>query len=242
MANRPVFIPSFAKQSMVCIESHTFTWHPGLSVQQKQRNVVALHQAFLTKHPNLRPLEISSKSMVPLGVQLSAFNLGTMTLTGKRVCVEAIYQASKVFENGQGPFPEYYTQEASLVRKKVRAINGNLKQFQYRTDIWPLQPMRAFYDWIYCKMLVRNPNLVDALRNYDAFTDIEFNPQKSVNCQAYAVALYLTMERIGVLSEALSSQAKFLQFHPQQWVPLMKPKRQLGHCSSKSVPEFNFEV
>ncbi len=225
MANRPVFIPVFSKEPMVRVEDVTFTWHPGLSLQQKQRNVAALHQALIEKHSEMRPLEISSKSTVPLGVQLSAFNLGTTTPHGRRVCVESLYQASKVFENGEGPFPEYYGKEPRDVRKKIQSIKGHLVRFQYGQEAWPLLPTRAFYDWVYCKMLSLNPTLLEELRGYNAFTDIEFNPQKSVNCQAYAVALYLALDQAGVLEEALSSQEAFLKFHPQQQVLLSKPKK-----------------
>ncbi len=241
MAIRPVFIPVFAKQPLVRVEDHAFTWNPGLSVRQKQRNVAALHRAVVEKHPGFRPLEISSKSTVPLGVALSAFNLGATTPSGKHVCVESVYQASKVFANGQGPFPEYYAQNAQVVRKRIREIDGKLARFQYGQEVWPLVPTRAFYDWIYCKMLARNPGLVAALHDYDAFTDIEFNPQKSVNCQAYAVALYLAMEKAGVLAEALSGRDAFLRFHPQQQVSPTKPKRKRPRRARKSAPELNFE-
>ena len=38
---------------------------------------------------------------------------------------------------------------------------------------------------------------------YDAFTDIEFNPQKSVNCQARAVALFVSLCRRELLQRVL---------------------------------------
>ncbi|TON36462.1 hypothetical protein CGH58_23515, partial [Vibrio parahaemolyticus] len=42
------------------------------------------------------------------------------------------------------------------------------------------------------------------------FTDIEFNPEKSINCQAHAVALYRSLVHNGVLQQALSSPSEFL--------------------------------
>ena len=46
---------------------------------------------------------------------------------------------------------------------------------------------------------------------YEAFTDIEFNPDKSINCQARAAALYVSLRREGVLEKALSSQTAYLE-------------------------------
>ena len=37
--------------------------------------------------------------------------------------------------------------------------------------------------------------------HYDAFTDIEFNHNKSINCQAYSVALYQALKSRGGLIE-----------------------------------------
>ena len=45
---------------------------------------------------------------------------------------------------------------------------------------------------------------------YDAFTDIEFNPKKSINCQAQAAAVYVSLEKQGLLLEALKSKEAFL--------------------------------
>ena len=42
---------------------------------------------------------------------------------------------------------------------------------------------------------------------YDAFTDIEFNPEKSVNCQAKAAALYVALFRQGVLEQCVDFDA-----------------------------------
>jgi hypothetical protein len=52
--------------------------------------------------------------------------------------------------------------------------------------------------------------LAAALAAYDCFTDIEFNPARSVNCQAYAVALYAALARTGRLKQALAAPAAFL--------------------------------
>lgn len=47
--------------------------------------------------------------------------------------------------------------------------------------------------------------------NYNAFSDIEFNPKKSINCQAKALALYISLIKKGVLEEALKNKDFFLE-------------------------------
>ena len=80
---------------------------------------------------------------------------------------------------------------------------------KYAEDVLP-----AFYDWLYLKALVANPELAAAVETYDAFTDIEFNPERSLNCQARSAALYRSLVHAGKLEEALSSQEAFLRIHP----------------------------
>ena len=39
--------------------------------------------------------------------------------------------------------------------------------------------------------------MIEELIDYDAFTDIEFNPQKSINCQAKSAALFVGLVKQG---------------------------------------------
>jgi len=48
------------------------------------------------------------------------------------------------------------------------------------------------------------------LARFEAFTDIEFNPDKSVNCQARSCALYVALSAKELLADALSTPADFL--------------------------------
>ncbi len=57
--------------------------------------------------------------------------------------------------------------------------------------------------------LAQSKALAEQILEYDAFTDIEFNPQKSINCQAEAAAVYVSLQRLGLLEEALQSKEKF---------------------------------
>ncbi|WP_425604621.1 DarT1-associated NADAR antitoxin family protein [Stenotrophomonas sepilia] len=46
---------------------------------------------------------------------------------------------------------------------------------------------------------------------YQAFTDIAFNPEKSVNCQAYSAALYASLRGRGLLTvDVLKDKFAFL--------------------------------
>ena len=213
MATRPVFIPQLSnEQPTVRTVSVSFAWHPGLAPARKRLNVAALHAAIHATLPELRrPLEASSKSQVPLGVSLSAFNLSVASPRSSGVaCVESLYQASKVFAAG-GPYPQLYTRPAREVRQALKRHAGQpLVAFELHGVRWPLEPPQAFYCWVYCQALHRNPRLAAALDAYDCFTDIEFNPARSVNCQAYAVALYAALARGGRLAQALAAPAAFL--------------------------------
>ena len=118
--------------------------------------------------------------------------------------------------------------------------------YKYGNDIWDLNPTRAFYDWIYCRALSKNPDLVDGLSAYNCFTDIAFNPVRAVNCQAYAVALYLSLVNCGVVKDALTDKASFLKYHPSDVVglsqtnnPLASRKRKRKSACSNEVSQFN---
>lgn len=68
----------------------------------------------------------------------------------------------------------------------------------------------AFYDWLYLKALQPHQEFLEKLYVYKGFTDIEFNPQKSINCQARTCALLVSLMKLNLLSNALSSQVNFI--------------------------------
>lgn len=223
MATRPFFLPcTIGSYPMVLEQDISFTWVPGMAHSQKQKNVRAFHQAIQQELPNSKILEISSKSTDLLGVELSAFNL---MLPGG-YSVEAAYQAGKIFEGNIGPFPELLTEDAHTIRKSIQSTGEGKKiigfSFDYHT--WPTTPTRLFYNWLYCKALHANPKKSAKLADYTGFTDIEFNPKKSVNCQAYAAALYLSLARLNRLEEALSTPEAFQKYHPKDFnnTPLLQ--------------------
>ena len=65
----------------------------------------------------------------------------------------------------------------------------------------PLNPKAFFYDWLYINAVLENPLLAAERLKYNAFTDIEFNPEKSINCQAKAAALFVALSRQGKIEQ-----------------------------------------
>ena len=73
--------------------------------------------------------------------------------------------------------------------------------YEFEGKRFPTFPMTAFYNWLYANALLENPELAAEIVKYDAFTDIEFNPNKSRNCQAEAAAVFVGLARRGLLDE-----------------------------------------
>jgi len=210
MAQRPVFLPLSHGTPWVRTVDATFDWHPGLSVAQKQKSVASLHASARRLPGVARVLEVSSKSTESLGVALSAFNLAMPALpNGARPSVECAFQASKVFENG-GPFVDLLGKSSREAKQDPRLqLSGRLTGFSMDGVDWPLDPPTAFYDWIYLMALQESPALLDAAAGYDAFSDIEFNPARSINCQAHSLALAVALHRVGQLRTATASPNAF---------------------------------
>lgn len=211
MANRPVYIPQPTGDLLVRTEFVDFKWSPGMAVIQKQRSISALHTAARKSGLCKEPLEVSSKSENPLGVGLSAFNLkSTTTKRNKIFTVETLFQSSKVFEHG-GPYRDLLTRTSREAKKDQRLSgSGRLVGFNLFGERWPLEPRTAFYDWIYINTLAKNKCLNEQLHQYDAFTDIEFNPSKSINCQAYSVALFRALTMRSLIGDVLGDRAAYL--------------------------------
>ena len=208
MAERPVFIPSSKSEHLVQEVLVDFEWNPGFSSQQKKKNVAALHES--AKKKGLSPLlEVSTKSDQPLGKRLSAFSLKINTDIGE-VNLEAAYQGSKVFEKG-GPYKDIYEKDARSAKQDPRIKNsGALIGFDYFGQTWLLEPKTAFYDWLYLSALSPHQEFLTRLYSYKGFTDIEFNPKKSINCQAHTCALLVSLLKLNSLDAALTSQRDFI--------------------------------
>ncbi len=204
MAMRPVFAPSKRKNE-ADVYMTEFQWNSGLSVSQKRKNINALHEAFQRRFPGSKVLEISSKSENPLGVALSAFNLKKAVPGMEQpVPLECVFQGGKVFAAG-GPYTVLYNAAARDAKRDSRLkASGMLKGFWFDGKMFPIVPRTAFYNWLYINALMETPQLTAELIQYDGFTDIEFNPDKSLNCQAEAAALYVTLARKNLLERCRS--------------------------------------
>jgi len=198
MAVRPIFVPALMGNTLVDRIPVEFEWFPGFSKEQKQRSISSLHENSVKKLGLSSILEISSKSADALGVALSAFNL-KRDLEGYASSIESLFQGSKVFVSG-GPYVDIYSRSSLDAKRDPRLkTSGKLVEFDFFGERWPLFPRSAFYDWLYISTLLQHRDRLVKLLNYDAFTDIEFNPQKSINCQAYSAALLVSLLRRGLI-------------------------------------------
>ena len=209
MAERPIFIPSLDGNKLVEIKNIEFNWHKGMAPSQKKKNVIELHSN-ANKQGVQNILEVSTKSENILGVTLSAFNMKIISDSNHELSLEAVFQGSKVFENG-GPFTDLYNKNGYEIKKDERILNsGALIGFDYENTKWELEPKTAFYDWLYLNSLKNIIGIEEDVNEFDAFTDIEFNPKKSFNCQAKSCALFVSLLRRNIFNEVMDDKEKFL--------------------------------
>ena len=206
MACRPVFYASPLGNPELVSELHVeFKWFPGFSVQQKHKSIASLHNRIMGSTALARPLEISSKSLIPLGVQLSAFNLQLSVRTPSvlSASVETVYQGSKMFENRPRVDTDRFSLNSRDSRQRVRELEGkaSFTGWEIGSYRFPLSSGVDFYNWLYLGALYQQPSLLCQIEDYDCFTDIEFNPKKSLACQARSAALAksLTIREGGIL-------------------------------------------
>jgi hypothetical protein len=212
MAERPIFIPTTEQEGYVRRIDFQIPWAGGFAEMQKKKNIRALHEA--AKGAGYAPLlEVSTKSDEAVGRNLSAFNLRVMSQRGE-MPLENAFQGSKVFENG-GPYTDLYDAEPRDAKRDPRLQNsGALIGFRFDDFDFPLTPATVFYDWLYLRAIFPDrawlKNRVDGDMRYAGFTDIEFNPAKSINCQARSCALFVTLMREEKLERYLDSEAGFI--------------------------------
>jgi len=209
MATRPIFIPRDDGHRLVQETSVEFRWNPGFAPVQKKKNIVALHEAARNRGLN-RLLEVSTKSEDKLGVRLSAFNLKIDVPNVGLVPLECVYQGSKFFSSG-GPFTDLYHSDPREAKRDARLReSGALKGFKFRDISWELEPKTAFYDWLYICAIFPHREYLQRLLEYDGFTDIEFNPEKSLNCQARSCSIFVSLMKKGQLDKAVEDKKLFI--------------------------------
>jgi len=223
MAERPIFVPKSDSPELVKEIFFELRWNPGFATVQKKKNIKALHEAAAAA--GFAPLlEISTKSENKRGRHMSAFHMTVPTKDYGRIKLELAFQGSKVFERG-GPFTDLYRKGEKEIGEAKRdprlKESGALIGFRFEGFDFPLEPKTVFYDWLYCSFLSDYRDWARKLYGYAGFTDIEFNPQRSINCQARSAALFLSLMKRGELDEALQSPSAFIralsnsQYRPQ---------------------------
>jgi hypothetical protein len=167
---------------------------------QAQKSIMSLHKNAIRQIGVGKVLEISSKSLDELGIALSAFNLTISTPKGRKYSLECAYQSAKVFERG-GPFLDLRDMRSIDAKRDPRLLqHGRLIKFRIYGSDWDLHPRTAFYDWLYINALHKHSDLAEKVLTHQAFSDIAFNPERSINCQAYAAALYVSLHKRGLLT------------------------------------------
>lgn len=210
MAIRPVFMASNS-QPFVSVEEVEFKYYSGFAASQAQKSITSLHAAFVERHPeyNEKILEISTKSSIALGSQLSAFNLRYHFNADIACSIENVFQAGKCFENGC-QYTDLLTVSPYEAKRDPRLKeSGSIVAFKLGTRAFPTSPTTFFYDWIYVNAVWQSQKLSEELLKYEAFTDIALNPVKSWNCQARSAALYVSLSKNGLLSTALTDPDSF---------------------------------
>lgn len=211
MATRPVFVANDSRKVGVRIPDVEFEWYPGFSDAQKRRSVESLHHNARAIGVD-RLLEVSRRGTSPLGRALSAFNLTFTRGDGTvRYSVEAAFQGSKVFVDG-GPFRDLLSSSPLDAKRDPRLRqSGRLVGFSFFGAEFSSEPPTEFYDWLYICAMQQHSDVVREISRYAAFTDIEFNPNRSINCQAHAVALFVSMLNAQVNLESLADPVRFRQ-------------------------------
>jgi hypothetical protein len=213
MAERPIFVPVPDNPELVKERFFPFKWSSGFAVVQKEKNIKALRE--VAAAAGLAPLlEVSTKSDNKRGRHMSAFHMTVPTKAYGRIKLELAFQGSKVFERG-GPFTDLYLKgekEIGEAKRDPRLMeSGNLIGFDFEGFRFPLEPKTVFYDWLYVTFLNDYRDWGPKLYEYAGFTDVEFNPHRSVNCQARSAALFVSLMKRDLLDEAVQSPQSFIR-------------------------------
>lgn len=209
MAERPIFLPAPTQDQLVKEVSVKLTWHSGFAEIQKKRNIRELHEA--ASRLGYTPLlEVSTKSDDKVGQHLSAFHLKVQSPLGD-IPLECAFQGSKVFERG-GPYTDLFEVDPRAAKRDPRLrASGRLVAFEFNRIRFPLEPRTAFYDWLYIGAIFPHREWLSRLSRFVGFTDIEFNPERSINCQARSVALFFSLKSNCLLEDAMKSSQAFLE-------------------------------
>lgn len=191
-----------------CSDDETLSIRYDLDVPQvedKKKQVKKLHAAFLEEYGNKKILEVSTRSSEKIGQQLSAFNLKYYhPKRGKYISVESAYQASKVFDNGE-QYTELYDVDSYKAKMDSRLFGRKPVAYKFHNQPFDIDPPTFFYNWLYLKTLQQNRHVLNEMIKYDSFTDTAANMNRSINCQARACAIAISLINKGIFDEALKN-------------------------------------
>ena len=191
MAIRPIYISTNIPDTPFMKVDISFEWIKGMSYKQKCKRRDSMLKAIANmKLYNIDSvLEVSTKSNKELGVNLSALNLTIPLKSGKVKTVEEIYQASKILDS-----------------------NNHIKEFRFHNTVFEKDPYSMYYDYIYMLGLYMHKEYHEELSKYSIFTDIEFNPNKQLNTQARAAAIWNTLYRNN-MTKIIENQDEFKKYY-----------------------------
>lgn len=199
MEYKPVFMPRVGSDNLVKTDMVRIERHVGFATRQKKKTLNDLHRVIKKKYGFKNVLELSTKSGNKLSFPLSPYSLQITNDNGQKSSVENAFQASKLFEQG-GPYLDLLTEKPRQARKDERLISsGELTGYDYFGMEWGVEPLTTFYDWLYINALKQHPELHEEVVQYQAFTDISFNPKKSVHCAAYSLAMFVALHKRDLL-------------------------------------------
>jgi len=199
------------KDGKVIADFFEFEWNGGFAISQKLKNVKELHDVIHKKTGELT-LEVSTKSSEKIGVNLSAFNLKV-----DDTYLENVFQSSKKYLSG-GPFLDLLDVSPHEAKTDIRhQTSGMFIGFEYKGEDWPTYPCSVFYDFIYLNAMVKTFGTDLDLSKYSWFSDIEFNYERSYNCQARSVTIYKLLQDINGF-EVLKDKESFIEFHKKHVV------------------------
>jgi len=211
MANRPIFLSTNNPKKLFEEKNIEFQFFNGFSLSQKSKSINSLHKSATQQGIN-NILEVSTKSDSELGWALSAFNLMVDFNGDEKISLECAFQGSKVFEDNVQYTDIYYKTSIESKKDPRLKTSGAIIGFEFEGEFWKNEPKTAFYDWMYINALYKNhKDVVKELLKYSVFSDIEFNPKKSINCQARTCAILVSLVRLDLIDEALKSQEKFIE-------------------------------
>ena len=212
--HRPVFMPKVNSDNLVKTDMVRFERHVGFASRQKKKSINDLHQVIRKKYGFKQVLELSSKSGNKLSFLLSPLSLRVADEhDGQQYSVENAFQASSVFEYG-GPYTDLLDVPPRQAKKDERLMSsGELTGYNYFGMEWSTEPLTAFYDWLYVNALKQNPQLHDEVMQYQAFTDITFNPKKSIHSAAYALAMFVALNKRELLDNIEDPAVFFNLYH-----------------------------